>query len=91
MRCLLWRVWSAKRIRDAAVAKETALSGLQRKVDECQARDVIGRLKTLAGVETIDAVRAAIRRSDEMRRLHQEFNRVTGRWRKTGTAFQSRP
>ena len=75
-------VGEAKRLRDVAVAKEAALSGLQRKIDECEgsfrdARDVIGRLKTAAGVETIDAVRAAIQRSDEMRRLHAEFDRLT--------------
>jgi uncharacterized protein YhaN len=71
-----------KRVRDLAVAKETALGGLQKKIDECQescrdARDVIGRLQAAAGVETIDALRTAIRQSDEMRRLQTEFDRLT--------------
>jgi uncharacterized protein YhaN len=72
----------AGRVRDLAVAKETALSGLRKRVDECHescrdARDVIGQLRATAGVETIDALRAAIRQSDEMRGLQAEFDRLT--------------
>jgi uncharacterized protein YhaN len=76
-------VGEATRVRDAAVANETALRALQKKIDECQescrdARDVIGRLQAVAGVETIDALRTAIRRSDEMQRLQAQFDRLTG-------------
>jgi uncharacterized protein YhaN len=72
----------AGRVRDLAVSKETALSGLRKRVDECHescrdARDVIGQLRAAAGVETIDALRAAIRQSDEMRALQAEFDRLT--------------
>ena len=51
-----------------------------KKVDECKessrdARDVIGRLQVAGGVETIDALRTAIRQSDEMRDLKTELTR----------------
>ena len=72
----------ARRVRDLAVAKETDLSGLRKKIDECHescrdARDVIRRLQATAGVETIDTLWAAIRQSDEMRGLQTEFDRLT--------------
>jgi uncharacterized protein YhaN len=75
-------VTEAKCIRDVAVAKETALGRLQKKIDECHescrdARDVIGRLQAAAHVEAIDALRTAIRRSDDMRRLQTELDRLT--------------
>ena len=75
-------VAEAKRVHDLAAAKETALAGLQKKIDECHescrdARDIIGRLQAAAGVETIDALRTAIQQSDEMRRLQTEFDRLT--------------
>jgi uncharacterized protein YhaN len=76
-------VTDAKRVRDLTVAKDSALNGLQKKIDECHescrdARDVIGRLQVAGGVETIDALRTAIRQSDEMRDLKTEFDRLTG-------------
>jgi uncharacterized protein YhaN len=72
----------ARRVRDLAVAKETVLGGLTKKVDECHescrdARDVIGRFQAASGVETIDALRTAIRQSDELRGLQTEFDRLT--------------
>jgi uncharacterized protein YhaN len=72
----------AKRVRDLTVAKDSALSGLHKKIEECHescrdARDIIGRLQEAAGVETIDALRTAIRQSDEMRDLKTEFDRLT--------------
>jgi uncharacterized protein YhaN len=72
----------AKRTRDLAVANESALSGLQAKIDECHescrgAREVIGLLQEAAGVETLDALRIAIRQSDEVRGLRTEFDRLT--------------
>ncbi len=72
----------ARRVRDLAVAKETDLSGLRKKIDECRescrdARDVICRLQATAGVETIDTLWAVIRQSDEMRGLQTEFDRLT--------------
>jgi len=75
-------VAEAKRVRDLAVAKDFSLNGLQEKIDEChescrEAHDVIGRFQDAAGVETIDALRIAIRQSDEMRKLRTEFDRLT--------------
>jgi uncharacterized protein YhaN len=72
----------AKRVRDLALAKESSLSSLQEKVNGChessrEARDVIRRFQHAAGVETIDALRIAIRQSDEMRKLQSEFDRLT--------------
>jgi uncharacterized protein YhaN len=76
------RVAEAKRIRDLAGAKDSSLKGLQEKIDEChescrEAREVIRRFLDAAGVETIDALRIAIRQSDEMRQLRTEFDRLT--------------
>jgi uncharacterized protein YhaN len=72
----------AAKVRDLAATKATALEGLQKKIDECQescraAREVIGRYKEKAGVETIDALRAAIQFSDQLRQLQTEFDRLT--------------
>ncbi len=72
----------AKRVRDLALAKDSSLSGLQEKIDEChesccEARDVISRFQDAAGVQTIDELRIAIRQSDEMRKLCSEFERLT--------------
>jgi uncharacterized protein YhaN len=75
-------VAEAGRVRDLAVAKDSALSGLEKKIEECEescrgARHVIGRLQAAAGVDTIDAVRTAIRQSDRMRELQVEFDRLS--------------
>jgi uncharacterized protein YhaN len=80
--CLERLVAEAKRVRDLALAKDFSLSGLQEKIDEChescrEARDLISRFQDAAGVETIDALRIAIRQSDEMRKLRSEFDRLT--------------
>jgi uncharacterized protein YhaN len=74
-------VAEAARVRDLAAAKEAALVGLQHKIDECHdscrdAREVIGRYKESAGVETIDALRDAIQRSDQLQHLQTEFGRL---------------
>jgi uncharacterized protein YhaN len=72
----------AKRVRDEAVTKQRALRALRRRIEEYRessqnAREVIERLQAAAGVETLDAVRDAIRRSDEMHRLRTKFDRLT--------------
>lgn len=79
----------AIRIRDAALEKEAALGSLQKKIEECQeasrdARDVIAHLQALAAVENIDALRAAVRRSDDCRRLQGELVRLTDALLKDG-------
>jgi uncharacterized protein YhaN len=72
----------AAKVRDLAATKETALEGLQEKIDEChescrEAREVVGRYEETAGVQTIDALRAAIQHSDQLRQLLLEFDRLT--------------
>jgi hypothetical protein len=72
----------AKQVRDLALAKDSSLSGLQEKVNACheaarEARNVIRRFQDAASVETIDALRIAIRKSDEVRILQSEFDRLT--------------
>jgi uncharacterized protein YhaN len=79
---ILVTVAATNRVRELALAKDSSLSGLQEKIDEChescrEARDVINRLQDAAGVQTIDALRVAIRQSDEMRKLRSEFERLT--------------
>jgi uncharacterized protein YhaN len=72
----------ARRVRDLALAKDSSLSGLQETIDRwhesCrEARDVISRFQDAAGVQTVDALRVAIRQSDEIRKLRSEFERLT--------------
>jgi uncharacterized protein YhaN len=74
-------VAEAARVRDQASAKETALDALRRKIDECRessrdAREVIDRFKEAAGVESIGALQVALQRSDELRQLQTEFDRL---------------
>lgn len=85
-------VAEATKVRDLAAAKETALVGLRRKIDECHessrdARDVIGRYEEAAGVKSIDALRTAIQRSDELRQLRTEFDRLTDALAQDGDGF----
>ena len=72
----------ATRVRDLKVSKDTAIGGLQEKIDECRessrdAREIIARLQQKAGVASIDELRIAIQRSDEMRTLTTELDRLT--------------
>ena len=64
----------ATRVRDLKAAKDSDISGLQEKIDECrelsrEAREIIARLQQTADVASIDELRIAIQRSDEMREL----------------------
>ncbi|MGD9656428.1 MAG: AAA family ATPase [Methylocystis sp.] len=70
------------RIRDLKAAKEADIGGVRKKIEECrassaEARDIIERLQRTASVSAIDDLRIAIRRSDEMRALTAEFDRLT--------------
>ena len=72
----------AGRVRDLKAAKDLDIAGLQVKVEQCRessrdARDVIARLRRMAGVESIDDLRIAIQRSDEMRMFSAELDRLT--------------
>jgi uncharacterized protein YhaN len=72
----------AAKIRDLAATKEAALEGLGQKIDDCyescrEAREVIERYKETAGVETIDALRNAIQRSEQLQQFRTELDRLT--------------
>jgi uncharacterized protein YhaN len=76
------RLVEATRIRDLAGTKQAAIESLCEKIDEChercgEARKVIDRYKEVAGVETIDELRAAIHRSNQMQQLRAGFDRLT--------------
>jgi uncharacterized protein YhaN len=70
------------RQRDLKAAKDSDIAGLQEKIDECressrEARETITQLQQKAGVASTDEVRIAIQRSDEMRKLNAELDRLT--------------
>lgn len=72
----------ATRVRDLRVAKDSDIGGLQEKIDECRessrdARETITRLQQAATVASIDDLRTAIQRSDDMRLLTAELDRLT--------------
>ena len=63
-------------------AKDSDIAGLQEKIDACressgEARETITRLQQKAGVASTDELRTAIQRSDEMRKLSAELDRLT--------------
>jgi uncharacterized protein YhaN len=71
----------AARIRDLRAAKDSGIVGLQEKIDECressrEARETIAHLQQKANVASTDELRIAIQRSDEMRRLSAELDRL---------------
>lgn len=72
----------ATRARDIKAAKDSDIGGLQVKVDECressrEAREIIVLLQQAGGAASIDELRIAIQRSDEMRELTGELGRLT--------------
>jgi uncharacterized protein YhaN len=72
----------AARVRDLKAAKDSDAAGLQEKIDECressrEARETITQLRQKAGVVSTDELRIAIQRSDEMRKLNAELDRIT--------------
>lgn len=77
------RVADAKRVCELIADKEAALSTQQQKVDESHksrvgARRIIDQLQEAAAVNTVEALRIAIDRSDQMRALRHEFDTLTG-------------
>ena len=69
-------------VRDRKVSKDTAVGGLQEKIDECRkssrdAREIIERFQQAAGVASIEELRIAIQRSDAFRTLTAELDRLT--------------
>lgn len=72
----------AARVRDLKAAKDSDIAGVQKKVEECrassgEAREIIARLQRTAAVSSIDDLRIAIQRSDEMRALAAALDRLT--------------
>lgn len=72
----------AARVRDLKAAKDSHIAGVQTKIEECrassgEAREIIARLQRTAAVSSIDDLRIAIRRSDEMRTLAAALDRLT--------------
>jgi uncharacterized protein YhaN len=72
----------AGRTRDLKGAKAFDIAGLQEKIDACresnrEARETITQLQQKAGVASTDELRIAIQRSDEMRKLSAELDRLT--------------
>jgi uncharacterized protein YhaN len=72
----------AARVRDLKAAKDADIDGLQEKIEECresssEACQIIARLQHGAGVESMDDLRIAIQRSDEMRMLKAELDQLT--------------
>lgn len=80
------------RTRDVIAEKDIALSGLQEKIDNCEisrqeARETIGRFQHLAKVEGLEALRCAIKRSDDLRKLQLEYQDVMDALSKDGDGF----
>lgn len=72
----------AARTKDLKGAKDSDIAGLQERIDACresnrEARETITRLQQKAGVTSTDELRIAIQRSDEMRKLSAELDRLT--------------
>ncbi len=72
----------ATRVRDLMASKDSDIDGLQKKIDECRefsrdARETIARLQQTATVASIDDLRTAIQRSDDMCLLTAELDRLT--------------
>jgi uncharacterized protein YhaN len=72
----------AVRVRDLKAAKDADVAGLQEKIEACressgEARDIIARMQRMAAVASLEDLRTAIQRSDEMRTLTAEFERLT--------------
>ena len=76
------RVEEATRVRQLIADKEIALAAQQQKVDECHqslvgARRIIDELQEAAAVSTVEALRIAIARSDQMRNLRRKLDAAT--------------
>jgi uncharacterized protein YhaN len=72
----------AVRMSDLKAAKDSDIAGLRNKIDGCrdssrEAREIITQLQQKAGATSTDELRVAIQRSDEMRTVSVELDRVT--------------
>lgn len=83
------RLDEAKRISEQQKTKDTAISSLQHRVDECEAserkaRETIHRLQEAAEATGIDQLKTAIQNSDKVRQLETERSRIMGTLAKEG-------
>jgi uncharacterized protein YhaN len=72
----------AARTKNLKGAKASDIAGLLERIDACressrEARETIAQLQQKAGVASTDELRIAIQRSDEMRKLGAELDRLT--------------
>lgn len=79
----------AARICDLKDQKDVVLAGLRKKIAAChdassEACEIISRFQRHAGVTSIDDLRIAIRRSDELRLLQATFDQLTDTLTKDG-------
>ena len=70
------------RVRDLKAAKDADISCVKKKIEECrassgEAHDIIAGLQRKAAIESMDELRVAIQRSDKMRSLVVELDRLT--------------
>ena len=87
------RLEAAKRIREQQKTKDTAISALKKKIEECnasgrEARETIQRLQEVAAAKDIDQLKTAIRNSDKLRELASERVRVMGALAKEGDGLE---
>jgi uncharacterized protein YhaN len=83
------RLDGAKQIHEQQKTKDTAISALKKRIDECEAavreaRETIQHLQKAAAVEDIDQLKTAILNSDNLRELTAERARVCGALAKDG-------
>jgi uncharacterized protein YhaN len=86
------RLDEAKRIREQQKDKDSGISSLKKKIDDCEnsvreARETIRHLKEVAGAIDIDQLKVAIQSSDELRQLKGKHSRVTDALAKEGDGF----
>lgn len=72
----------AARVRDLKATKDSDIGGVQKKIEECrassgEAREIITGLQRKAAVASMDDLRIAIQRSDQMCSLTAELDRLT--------------
>ena len=78
-----------KRVRDLKNEKNEAIGTLERTIEDCEAarrdaRKVIGRLQETAGVADFDQLKAAIEKSDRLRKLRAEHAQILDALRTEG-------
>jgi len=86
------RLDAARRVREQQKTKDSGISGLQKKIEECnasgrEARETIKHLQEAAAAKNIDQLKSAIYNSDKFRELGKERLRVLDALTKEGDGF----